>query len=161
MLLDPSNLKASIKELEDSVKRTKDNKFSRQDSTGKTSDDQKKTTKKEEDIIDTLRVVLEMKYRGYNIKGVDLQKSLANDFYMEEETGSLIMPFVTIAKLGPSTAEGIVKLRETRGITSIDSLKTEGRVNSTMIKTFKEMGLLEGLKDTEQLGLFDLEVNNE
>lgn len=161
MLLDPISLKASIKELEDSVKRTKDNKFSRQDSTGKTSDDQKKTTKKEEDIIDTLRVVLEMKYRGYNIKGVDLQKSLANDFYMEEETGSLIMPFVTIAKLGPSTAEGIVKLRETRGITSIDSLKTEARVNSTMIKTFKEMGLLEGLKDTEQLGLFDLEVNNE
>ena len=116
----------------------------------------KEITKKDEDVADTLNVALEMCLRGYKFKNIDITKSEAKTFIIDEEDNSLIMPFITVDGLGDSVATKIIEEREERPFLSIEDFADRGKVNTTTIEKMKTLKVFEGLPETSQLSIFEL-----
>ena len=114
-------------------------------------------SKKYEEIEKTLTVALEMYDRGIKFSKIDLYRSDDKNFIVDEATNSLIPPFKVIDGLGEAAAENIVKAREGGKYTSIEDFEKRSKINQTLLETFKELGVLDGLsaKDIEQISLFD------
>ena len=114
-------------------------------------------SKKYEEIEKTLTVALEMYDRGIKFAKLDLYRSDDKNFIIDEETNSLIPPFKVIDGLGEAAAENIIKSREGGPFTSIEDFEKRSKINQTLLETFKELGVFDGLsaKDIEQISLFD------
>ena len=112
---------------------------------------------KEENILATDQIALEMFDRGYKFSNIDLYKSDAKMFVVDYENKSLIPPFVIIPGLGEAAAISIVEARnDGKGefISEKDLLKRATKLNNTSVQKLKELGCLEGLSETNQLSLF-------
>ena len=114
-------------------------------------------SKKYEEIEKNLTVALEMYDRGIKFAKLDLYRSDDKNFIIDEETNSLIPPFKVIDGLGEAAAENIIKSREGGPFTSIEDFEKRSKINQTLLETFKELGVFDGLsaKDIEQISLFD------
>ncbi|MGO4960721.1 PolC-type DNA polymerase III [Jeotgalibaca porci] len=108
---------------------------------------------KEKNLLTVLEIANEMVERGYEFKMVDIYKSDAKDFIIEEN--SLLAPFRAINGLGENVAKQIVIAREEQPFLSKEDLATRGKVSKTIIEYMDENGVLEGLPDENQLSLFD------
>lgn len=107
----------------------------------------------DEDLLTMLELVVEMKRRGIDFLPVDLKKSRAKQFVVEE--GGIRLPFVTIPKLGDKAAEALEAAVADGEFVSIEELKQQTKLSQTVIDSMKEMGCLAGLPDRAQLSLFD------
>ncbi|MCQ2752837.1 MAG: PolC-type DNA polymerase III [Bacilli bacterium] len=114
-----------------------------------------KLSTKEEDIIDTLKMALEMAERGYRFVHIDVNKSKASEFVIDEEHQALIPPFIVLDGLGDAAAEGIVKAREKKGFTSIEDFADRSPVSKKHLERLKAMGAFGEMRENEQLSLFD------
>ena len=114
-----------------------------------------KLSKKEEDIIITLEVALEMYERGYKIENIDINKSQAFEFIINKENKSIIPPFRTIDGVGLTNSESFVKARKEKAFTSKDDILKRSGFSSTNVKALEHLGCLKGLDDTDQMSLFD------
>ena len=108
---------------------------------------------KESGILECLKLALEMTARGLKFKNVDLLKSKATTFDLDEE-GNLIPPFSTIDGLGDTVAKTIVEEREKGAFLSIEDLQKRGRISSTLLDKMRSMHILDGLDESSQLSLF-------
>ena len=63
-------------------------------------------------------------------------------------------PFNAIDGLGENVAKAIVKEREQSPFLSIEDVQKRGKVSKTLIDKMIEMGILEGLPESNQLSLF-------
>ena len=108
---------------------------------------------KESGILECLKLALEMTARGLKFKNVDLLKSKATIFSLDED-GNLIPPFSTIDGLGDTVAKTIVEEREKCPFLSIEDLQKRGKVSSTLIEKMRSMRILDGLDESSQLTLF-------
>lgn len=97
-------------------------------------------------------VAAEMYLRGMEFLPIDLNRSSAAEFIMED--GKLRPPFNCIPALGNSVARQIVQARDEAPFTSKEDLKKRGKVSQTLIETMEDMGILKGLPEEEQLSLF-------
>ncbi|MDR2867458.1 MAG: PolC-type DNA polymerase III [Acholeplasmatales bacterium] len=113
-----------------------------------------KNTKKTEDLQTNLIVACEMLERGYQFLNVDIQKSTATTF--EIENGALRMPFICLDGLGSAVAEDLVSSREEEEFKTKASLLNrnitkEGKVrkilNKTIFDKLNAIGALSGLVD--------------
>ena len=111
-------------------------------------------TNKDKAIIETLQVALEMLARGFSFKNIDIEKSQANKFVIDEDDKSLILPFKTIDGLGAAAATTIVEEREKKAYYSIEDLQTRGKVNTTTLAKLRALGVLDHLPETSQLSFF-------
>ncbi|MGI6787088.1 MAG: PolC-type DNA polymerase III [Acholeplasmataceae bacterium] len=112
---------------------------------------------KENDLIVTLGVALEMLQRGYKLLPVDIFKSEAKDFIIEED--GLRMPFVTIDGLGEVVAFDIVNRREEMPFTSRNDIRNRTRINKTSFDRLESYGAFKDLneeKNVINVGLFAL-----
>lgn len=110
---------------------------------------------KDSSLIVTLGAALEMTRRGMIFLPVDINKSEAMTFKMEEN--GLRMPFKTIDGLGASVALDIVKQRKTAPFLSKDDVKQRTRVNKTLFEKFEKYGAFKDLNtenDVIGTGLF-------
>src|SRR5690625_3828575 len=110
---------------------------------------------RDNDLMVTLGVALEMVKRGFKFLPVSIRKSSATDFIIEEN--GIRMPFITIDGLGESVAHGIVEAREEKEFTSISDCLERTRINKTVDALLKEYGAYEDLEeksDEIDLGLF-------
>lgn len=114
------------------------------------------TTNKEDAIATTLNVALEMCVRGYKFKNIDLLKSEASTFVIEEETKSLILPFITLDGLGESVGASIVKAREEKAFLSIEDLQSRGHLSSALVLKMRALHILDKLPETSQVSIFEL-----
>lgn len=105
--------------------------------------------KKNEMIV--LELALEMMMRGFSFKMVDLYKSDSKKFIMDNDY--LIVPFIKVPNLGEKAAESIVKTRE-EGFKSIEDFLAKTGCNKTNVQTLKELGVLRGLPESNQISLF-------
>ena len=112
-------------------------------------------TNKELNIIETLKIALEAACRGIKFKNIDLRKSEASRFIIdEEEENTLIPSFNTIDGLGGSVANNIVEERSKKEFLSIEDVQFRGKVSKTLIEKMVDMKILDDLPESNQLSLF-------
>ena len=99
-----------------------------------------------------IEAAAEMYLRGLKFLPVDLNKSSASEFLMED--GALRPPFNCIPALGNTVAKEIVEARREHPFTSKEDLKKRGKVSQSIIDTMDEMGILHGMPEEEQINLF-------
>ena len=109
-------------------------------------------TKAEEDMYDDLEIVHEMYERGFEFLPVDLYKSEATKFKVED--GKLRPPLNSIPGFGSVAAQGIVDARKDGKFMSIDDLKIRAKVGASGADLLKEFGCLDGMSQSNQLSLF-------
>ena len=111
---------------------------------------------KEQDLLSTLEVALEMSARGFKFGPIDLLNSHSMNFTIDEDGKTLIPPFRALDGLGGTVANNIISEREKRDFISIEDLQKRGKLSSTLIEKMRLMGILKGLPESSQLSLFDM-----
>lgn len=114
---------------------------------------------KEQDLIATLEVALEMTARGFKFGSVDLNKSHSSNFIIDEDQMTLIPPFRAIDGLGDTVANNIIVERDKKEFLSIEDFQKRCKVSGTLIERMKIMGILKDLPESSQISLFDLLEN--
>ncbi|NLY72715.1 MAG: PolC-type DNA polymerase III [Tissierellia bacterium] len=109
-------------------------------------------SKKEEDYYALMEVVYEMYARGLEFKPVDLYKSHAWKFLIED--GKILPPLRSISGLGHSAALAIVEAREQPFI-SVEDLQTRAKVNVTAAEALRSLGCFEDMPESNQISIFD------
>jgi DNA polymerase-3 subunit alpha (Gram-positive type) len=108
----------------------------------------------EKDLYRDLRLVHEMYCRGFEFLPMDLYKSDARYFKIED--GKLIPPFNTLEGLGDAAAETLQIAAAEKKFTSIDEIKARGKISQNAIDKMKELGIIKGLPQSAQLSIFDV-----
>ncbi len=114
-----------------------------------------KLSPKETEIMKMLTIAIEMTERGYKFSNIDLYRSEADRFIVDEETQSLIPPFRVLDGLGLAAAESVVEARKIAKFSSKEDLLKRTKLTSTNVEELSELGVLDGLGDTEQMSLFE------
>jgi DNA polymerase-3 subunit alpha (Gram-positive type) len=110
---------------------------------------------KDKDMYDDLELVLEMYERGFKFLPIDLYKSHATKFLLEDE--GLRPPFSSISGMGTVAAEGIYNaVRSEELIKSIDDLRKRAKIGNAAIDLLKKFNCLNGLPESDQLSFFDV-----
>ena len=110
-------------------------------------------TAKDEDLLTTLEVVYEFYLRGLDFLPIDIYKSHATKFLIED--GKLRPPFVAISGLGESAAWDIVNGREGKQFISIEEVSAAcPKVSKTHMQMLKDAGAFGDLPETSQVSLF-------
>lgn len=107
---------------------------------------------KEIDLIPIYELTLELIGRGFKIKNIDLNKSHATEFIVENDY--IIPPFSTIDGLGEAVANSIIEARNQKPFTSKEDLKSRTKITNTHFKIFSELNIINHLDDDDQLTLF-------
>ncbi len=109
----------------------------------------------EEDMLTTLEVFYEFYLRGFTMAKMDLYRSDATKFLVDEENNALIPPFTSCPGLGESAALSIVEARKGKEFISIEEFSNScPKVSKSHIEQLKFMGALDGIPDTSQITLF-------
>ena len=110
---------------------------------------------KDKDMYDDLEIVLEMYERGLKFLPIDLYKSDATKFKVEED--GLRPPLNSISGMGNVAAEAIYNaVHEEIPISSIDDLKKRAKIGNSAIRITKKFGCLNGLPESDQVSFFDM-----
>ncbi|WP_019227176.1 DNA polymerase III subunit alpha [Sedimentibacter sp. B4] len=110
---------------------------------------------KDKDMYDDLELVLEMYERGYKFLPIDLYKSHATQFQLEE--GGIRPPLNSISGMGTVAAEGIFNAAHgEEELKSIDDLRKSAKIGNAAIELLKKFGCLKGLPESDQLSFLDV-----
>ena len=101
-------------------------------------------------MAQVLEVAYEMYKRKVKIGKVDLYKSDASQFLLDEDK-SLIPPFLAIPGLGRVVADKIFAEARLRPFVSLQDLKQRTGASKTVVEQLQESGCLDGLSETNQL----------
>ena len=107
---------------------------------------------KEKDMVTILELCNEMYERGIEFLPIDIYESDANKFLPKEN--GILLPLNAIAGFGGQAAESVVEARKDGPFMTIDDLRERTKVSKTLIDKMKEMHVLDGLPDSNQLSLF-------
>ena len=110
-------------------------------------------TKKEQDQIRDMKIVQEMYARGFEFMKIDLYQARAKEFQI---IGGKLMPsFASIDGLGDKAADTLVEAAKDGTFLSKDDLRTRAKLSKTIVDLMEELGIIEGLPESNQLSLFD------
>ncbi|WLD95191.1 PolC-type DNA polymerase III [Alkalihalobacillus sp. AL-G] len=107
---------------------------------------------KEKSLLTVLEIALEMCERGFGFNKVDLYRSSAYEFIVDDN--KLIPPFNAIPGLGTNAAINIVNARENGEFLSKEDLQQRSKISKTVLQYLDDQGCLDGLPDANQLSLF-------
>jgi len=110
-------------------------------------------TNKENGQAESLKIALEATARGIKFLPIDLYESEATTWKVKSDT-EIYPPFSAIDGLGDTVAKNIVAEREKGKFISIEDVQKRAKISQTLIDKMKEMGILEGMPDSNQLTLF-------
>ncbi len=109
-------------------------------------------TATEQDLFTSLEIALEMYARGFAFLPIDIKKSRAKQFVVEGN--NLRIPFMSIPKLGEKAAESLEKVCDANDYISIEDIRKQSKISSTVVDTMKEMGCFGDLPNSAQTSLF-------
>ena len=119
------------------------------------ADKDKDATDVEQTMLVTLEVCYEFYLRGFHFEAIDLYRSDATRFLMDEEKGALLPPFISVPGLGESAAQSIVEQRQGRSFISVSEFSDAcPKVSKAHIEGLKAAGAMAGMPETSQLTLF-------
>lgn len=107
----------------------------------------------EKSAFTALQVVNEMMARGIELLPVDIYKSRATEYYIED--GKIRMSFSALSGVGENAARGLEEGR--KGVDhfiSIDDFQLKTGASSAVVTALKDAGALKGLPDEAQMSLF-------
>lgn len=107
----------------------------------------------EQESLKDMRLVQEMYARGLEFLQINLFKSHARNFQIVD--GKLLPPFKSIDGLGETAADSIMAAAENGPFLSKEDFRVRCKVSTTVIQELSDLGILEGLPETNQLSLFD------
>jgi DNA polymerase-3 subunit alpha (Gram-positive type) len=110
-------------------------------------------TKKEQDTLKDMKSVQEMYARGFEFMKVDIYKAEAHKFQIID--GKLMPALSTIEGLGDKAADGLVEAAADGPFLSRDDLRQRSKLSKTVVDLMGDLGLLDGLPESNQLSLFD------
>ena len=112
-----------------------------------------KQSAKDKQLLITLEVAYEYFLRGFEFLPIDIYKSDALNFLIED--GKLRPPFVAVSGLGDNAAYDIVKGREGKQFMSIEEFSIAcPKVSKTHIQMLKDAGAFGSMPETNQISLF-------
>ena len=112
---------------------------------------------KEKNIEQTLIMSLEMVERGYHFENIDLYRSEASMFVCDHEKKALIPPFKVIDGLGDAASSTVIEARKEGRFLSKEDLLKRTKLSKTHIESLTQMGVLDGLGETNQMSLFEFD----
>jgi len=118
----------------------------------RTLKEQNSKNAKEKNREAILEIALEAYDRGIEFLPVDLEKSDASRFLIED--GKLRIPFSKLPGLGVRAAESIVAARMEKPFVSLEDLATRAKINRAQIEILQKFGVLKELPETSQITLF-------
>ena len=109
-------------------------------------------TTKDKNMYAILELVLEMYERGIKFLPMDLYKSSATKFIVEEE--GIRPPLNSIPGLGTVAALGIEDAKQQGKFMSIDDMKIRSKIGKSVIEMLERVGCLKGMSQSNQMSLF-------
>jgi len=109
-------------------------------------------TTKDKNMYAILELVLEMYERGINFLSIDLYRSHATKFLIEEE--GIRPPLNSIPGLGTVAALGIEDAKKDGKFMSIDDMKIRSKIGKSVIELLEKAGCLKGMSQSNQISLF-------
>ena len=109
-------------------------------------------TTKDKNMYAILELVLEMYERGINFLPIDLYKSHATKFIVEED--GIRPPLNSIPGLGTVAAQGIDDAKKDGKFMSIDDMKIRSKIGKSVIELLDRVGCLKGMSQSNQMSLF-------
>ena len=115
------------------------------------SEDAKKSVKDDEVFV-TLQITAEMLFRGFSFLPVDIYKSEATEYKIEDK--KLRLPFIALKGIGESAA-GALKDAACKGrYLSAEDMLSEPGITQSLIDMLDDAGALGSLPKTSQISLF-------
>ena len=119
----------------------------------KAIDDNENATDKDQDLLTTLEVVYEFYLRGLDFLPIDLYKSHATKFLIEDD--KIRPPFVAISGLGENAALDLMRGREGKHFLSMEEVAVAcPKVSKTHMQMLKDAGAFGSMPETNQVSLF-------
>ena len=112
----------------------------------------KEASAKENAAYATFQIINEMLARKIEVLPVDLYKSDAYRFLVED--GKIRLPFASLAGVGESAAHSLQLAREEGEYISIDDVQIRSKVTKAVIETLQEAGVLKDLPESNQISFF-------
>jgi len=114
----------------------------------------KDVSKKEEDQFTIMQIASEMLSRGIKLLPVDLYKSKATEYIIED--GKLRMPFVALSGVGINAANSLYEAQnDGEGeFLAVDDIQRRSGASSAVIAALREVGALKGIPESMQMNLF-------
>ncbi|MCC8111505.1 MAG: PolC-type DNA polymerase III [Ruminococcus sp.] len=109
-------------------------------------------TNKESALLDTLLIVNEMESRGYEFLPIDLYKSHADHYLVED--GKVRIAFSAVPGIGVAAAHNIYDTAQKGDFISIEEFAAQCNVSKTIIETLENIHALGNLPKTSQMSLF-------
>ncbi len=109
---------------------------------------------KDKNVLTILEVANEMYSRGFRFLPIDLYKSDATKFLIEDN--AIRPPLNSLQGLGTAAAGSIVEARAGGEFISIEDLRMRSKASKTVIEILQQNGCLDGIPESSQMSLFGM-----
>lgn len=107
---------------------------------------------KEEDVYNTLLIINEMLCRGYEFLPIDIYRSDASKYTIED--GKIRLPFTAMKGLGEAAAVSLYEEARKSKFVSVDEVLSRTGASKTVVDALYELGAFGDLPKTSQITLF-------
>ncbi len=109
---------------------------------------------KENAELGVLQIVNEMMARGIEVLPIDIYKSDAKMFTVED--GKIRMPFCSLDGVGEAAAVALAEAGHECEYLSVEDMQMKTKASKAVIETLRGCGALEGLPESAQMSFFEM-----